>query len=77
MTFHGLRHSHKTWMKEDGIDTFVQDKRLGHATHSIGDRYTHQTPAMIQPLLTALEQPYHTSTAQFATLPRTTGHQAA
>lgn len=77
MTFHGLRHSHKTWMKEDGIDTFVQDKRLGHATHSIGDRYTHLTPAMIQPLLTALEQRYHTSTAHFATLPRTTGHQAA
>ena len=25
MTFHGLRHTHKTWMIEDGIREFVQD----------------------------------------------------
>ena len=77
MTFHGLRHSHKTWMKEDGIDAFVQDKRLGHATHSIGDRYTHLTPAMIQPLLTALEQRYRNATTQFAAQPRAHHNPAA
>ena len=71
MTFHGLRHSHKTWMKEDGIDGFVQDKRLGHATPSIGDRYTHITPAMTAHLLERLEARYQQSMRDFAVLPKT------
>lgn len=71
MTFHGLRHSHKTWMKEDGIDGFVQDKRLGHATPSIGDRYTHITPAMTAHLLERLEARYQQSVRDFVALPKT------
>jgi integrase len=71
MTFHGLRHSHKTWMKEDGIDGFVQDKRLGHATPSIGDRYTHITPAMTAHLLDRLEARFQQSVRDFAALPKT------
>ncbi|MBR7826620.1 tyrosine-type recombinase/integrase [Actinospica sp. MGRD01-02] len=74
MTFHGLRHSHKTWMKEDGIDGFVQDKRLGHATPSIGDRYSHITPAMTNTLLDKLETRYQQSVREFAALPKTPGH---
>jgi hypothetical protein len=30
LTPHGLRHSHKTWMTEDGIPEIVQALRLGH-----------------------------------------------
>jgi len=70
MTFHGLRHSHKTWMKEDGIDGFVQDKRLGHATPSIGDRYSHITPAMTSTLIDRLEARYQQSVRDFAALPK-------
>ena len=77
MTFHGLRHSHKTWMKEDGIDGFVQDKRLGHATPSIGDRYSHITPAMTRELIDRLEARYQQSVREFAALPKASpGHFA-
>jgi integrase len=77
MTFHGLRHSHKTWMKEDGIDGFVQDKRLGHATPSIGDRYSHITPTMTSNLVDRLEARYQQSLHDFAALPKTPpGHSA-
>jgi integrase len=71
MTFHGLRHSHKTWMKEDQIDDFVQNRRLGHATPSIGDRYSHLTAVMVEDLLTKLETRYHTSVTAYTQLPRT------
>ncbi|MGW5049778.1 tyrosine-type recombinase/integrase [Actinokineospora sp. NPDC004072] len=30
LTFHGLRHSHKTWMIADGIPEIAQALRLGH-----------------------------------------------
>jgi integrase len=30
LTFHGLRHSHKTWMIADGIPEIAQARRLGH-----------------------------------------------
>lgn len=30
LTPHGLRHSHKTWMLEDGIPEVLQAERLGH-----------------------------------------------
>jgi integrase len=30
LTPHGLRHSHKTWMAEDGIPEILAEQRLGH-----------------------------------------------
>jgi integrase len=30
LTFHGLRHSHKTWMIDDNIPEIAQALRLGH-----------------------------------------------
>lgn len=30
LTFHGLRHSHKTWMIADGVPEIAQSARLGH-----------------------------------------------
>jgi integrase len=30
LTFHGLRHSHNTWMIDDGIMDVARARRLGH-----------------------------------------------
>jgi integrase len=30
LTFHGLRHSHKTWLIADGVPEIAQARRLGH-----------------------------------------------
>jgi len=30
LTFHGLRHSHKTWMIADAVPEITQSARLGH-----------------------------------------------
>ena len=30
LTFHGLRHGHKTWMIADGVPEVAQARRLGH-----------------------------------------------
>jgi integrase len=35
LTFHGLRHSHKTWMIADGVPEIAQARRLGHV---LGDK---------------------------------------
>jgi integrase len=56
LTWHGLRHSHKTWLREDGIDDVLQRERLGHArSREIGEHYTHVTPVMRQRMLDALD----------------------
>jgi hypothetical protein len=34
LTFHGLRHSHKTWFIEDGVPDIAQARRLGHTPHN-------------------------------------------
>lgn len=68
MTFHGLRHSHKTWMQEDDILDYVQYRRLGHANTNISDTYTHLTPTLLQPLLTALENRYHQSILDYTNI---------
>ncbi|WP_125680946.1 hypothetical protein [Amycolatopsis sp. WAC 04182] len=36
LTFHGLRHSHKTWMIADGIPEIAQARRLGHRLDTAG-----------------------------------------
>jgi integrase len=55
LTFHGLRHSHKTWMIADGIPEVAQSRRLGHI---LGDRiqetYSHVATEVEHRLLEAL-----------------------
>ncbi|KFU76906.1 hypothetical protein BB31_33765 [Amycolatopsis lurida NRRL 2430] len=42
LTFHGLRHSHKTWMIADGIPEIAQARRLGHLLDNrIVETYSH------------------------------------
>jgi integrase len=55
LTFHGLRHSHKTWMIADGVPEVAQSRRLGHI---LGDRiqetYSHVAAEVEHRLLDAL-----------------------
>lgn len=55
LTFHGLRHSHKTWMIADGVPEIAQAHRLGHI---LGDKiqqtYSHVAPEVEHRLLAGL-----------------------
>jgi hypothetical protein len=56
LTFHGLRHSHKTWMIADGIPEVAQSRRLGHVLHDkIQETYSHVAPEVEARLLLAME----------------------
>jgi hypothetical protein len=41
LTAHGLRHSHKTWMAEDGIPEILAEQRLGHQVPGMRGLYAH------------------------------------
>jgi integrase len=57
LTFHGLRHSHKTWLIADGIPEIAQARRLGHhLDNRIIETYSHIAPEVEQRLLNALER---------------------
>lgn len=64
MTFHGLRHSHKTWMIADHIPDVAQARRLGHTLpDKIQDIYSHVAPEVDARLLAALQQRWETAAA--------------
>jgi integrase len=54
--FHDLRHTHRTWMDEDGIAEALKSQRLGHQIPGIRGVYAHATEPMQTPLLAALQQ---------------------
>ena len=55
LTFHGLRHSHKTWLIADGIPDIAQARRLGHRIpDKIQHIYSHVAPELEARLLHAL-----------------------
>ncbi|WP_156960549.1 tyrosine-type recombinase/integrase [Amycolatopsis taiwanensis] len=65
LTFHGLRHSHKTWLIADAIPEIAQARRLGHRLDNrIVETYSHVAPEVEHRLLTALEHRWHTATHQ-------------
>ncbi|WP_375546538.1 tyrosine-type recombinase/integrase [Actinophytocola gossypii] len=53
--FHDLRHTHKTWLIEDGVPEVLQHQRLGHRLDGIRGVYSHVTPAMVDAMLTGLQ----------------------
>jgi integrase len=55
MHFHDLRHTHKTWLIEDGIPEIAQARRLGHRLGGVRGIYSHVTPAMRQRMVDVLE----------------------
>lgn len=56
LTFHGLRHSHKTWMIADQIPDIAQARRLGHTLDDkIEEVYSHIADEVEQRLLATLQ----------------------
>jgi len=55
LTPHGLRHSHKTWMTEDGIPEILAEQRLGHQVPGIRGLYAHASDRMRDELKQALQ----------------------
>ena len=55
LTPHGLRHSHKTWMAEDGIPEILAEQRLGHDIPGMRGLYAHASQRMREELLAALQ----------------------
>lgn len=53
LTPHGTRHSCSTWLIMAGVPEPIKDEILGHASGSVGRRYTH-VPR--QPLLDAIDK---------------------
>ena len=54
LTPHGLRHSHKTWMAEDGIPEILAEQRLGHEVPGMRGLYAHASDRMRDNLKAAL-----------------------
>jgi integrase len=55
LTPHGLRHSHKTWMAEDGIPEILAEQRLGHQVPGMRGLYAHVSERMREDLKHALQ----------------------
>jgi integrase len=54
--FHDLRHTHKTWLVEDGAPRVLRLERLGHKRKDVDDHYSHVTRPMIEDALAALQR---------------------
>ncbi|MFI7492968.1 tyrosine-type recombinase/integrase [Micromonospora echinaurantiaca] len=61
MHFHDLRHTHKTWLIEDGIPEIAQARRLGHRLAGVRGIYSHVTEPMITNLIDALQRRWETT----------------
>ncbi len=68
LTPHGLRHSHKTWMAEDGIPEILAEQRLGHQVPGMRGLYAHASPRMRDELKAALQARWEESLAERAAL---------
>lgn len=55
LTVHGLRHSHKVWIDEDGAARVAAEERMGHLIQGVEGVYSHASPAMEQAIVDALE----------------------
>lgn len=59
--FHDQRHTHRTWMKEDGIADPLAYERMGHKMPGIEAVYDHPTDQMRPALITALQRRWDNS----------------
>ncbi|MFL6125056.1 MAG: hypothetical protein ACJ73U_36215, partial [Actinophytocola sp.] len=50
-----LRHTHKTWLIEDGVPEVVQCKRLGHRLGGVRGVYSHVTTSMVSSMCAGLQ----------------------
>jgi integrase len=63
-TFHEGRHTHRTWLSDDGISDVGRAARLGHKLPGMADVYEHLTPEMKQRTLKVLQARWESSVAQ-------------
>ena len=68
LTPHGLRHSHKTWMAEDGIPEILAEQRLGHDVPGMRGLYAHVSPRMREDLIAALQARWENSLRERASI---------
>jgi hypothetical protein len=62
-TFNEGRHTHATWLAEDGVPEVARRARLGQKMKGIARVYDHVTPAMRRMVLDALEARWLSSLA--------------
>jgi integrase len=75
LTPHGLRHSHKTWMIDDGIPEVASFERLRHKLGGIRGVYSHVTPEMRQRILDGLEERWQGALEQRAAIDISAGRE--
>ena len=63
LTFHEGRHSHATWLTEDGIPEVARRARLGQKMKGMARVYDHVTPEMRRQVIQALEARWWSSVA--------------
>jgi hypothetical protein len=68
LTAHGLRHSQKTWMVEDGIPEILSELRLGHEVPGMRGLYSHVSVPMRDALKEALQRRWEQSLRDRAAL---------
>jgi len=67
LTFHGLRHSHKTWLIADHVPEVAQARRLGHRIpDKIQHIYSHVAPELEARVLDALQNRWTAALAELA-----------
>ncbi|MBP2185518.1 hypothetical protein [Amycolatopsis magusensis] len=54
-TFHEGRHTHASWLTEDGIPEVARRARLGQRMKGMARVYDHVTPEMRRQIIEALE----------------------
>jgi integrase len=78
LKFHGLRHSHKTWMIDDAVPEIAQALRLGHVlADKVQETYSHVARAVEQRLLDGLQARWDKATADSTTPPEQTTWRTA
>src|SRR6185437_15614689 len=65
----GLRHSHKTWMAEDGVPEILAERCLGHEVPGMRGLYTHVSDRMRDDLKAALQARWEQSLRPRRNLP--------
>jgi integrase len=74
LTFHGFRHSHKTWMIADGMPEVAQARRLGHKIpDKIENIYSHVAPEVEARLIVALQRRWADALTALAGTSKTAG----
>ncbi|GAA3012484.1 tyrosine-type recombinase/integrase [Actinokineospora diospyrosa] len=69
-TFHEGRHSHATWLTEDGVPEVARRARLGQKMKGIGRTYDHVTAVMRKQITEALEARWEGSLVALTTSER-------